>query len=41
MAHGFSQKDGIDYEENFSPMDRYTSTKVILLIVAMMKWKLH
>jgi hypothetical protein len=24
VAHGFSQKEGIDYEEMFSPIARYT-----------------
>ena len=41
MAHGFSQKEGIDYEETFAPMAIYTSIRVILVIVAMMKWKVH
>jgi len=24
LARGFSKKEGIDYEETFSPMERYT-----------------
>lgn len=40
VARGFSQKEGMDYEETFSPLARYTSIRVILLIVAVMKWKL-
>ena len=27
VAHGFSQKEGIDYEETFAPVARYTSMK--------------
>jgi hypothetical protein len=41
LARGFSQKEGIDYEETFSPMVRYTSIKTILSLAAVMKWKVH
>jgi hypothetical protein len=41
VAHGFSQKEGIDYEETFSPMVRYTSIRNTLAIVVVMKWKIH
>jgi hypothetical protein len=41
VAQGFSQKEGIDYEDTFSPMERYTSIKTILTIVVVMKWKVH
>jgi hypothetical protein len=41
MACGFYQKEGIDYEETFSPVERYTSIRAILVIVAVMKWKVH
>jgi hypothetical protein len=41
VAHGFSQKEGIYYENTFSPVARYTSIRDILLIVAVMKWKVH
>ena len=30
VARGFSQKEGIDYNENFSPVARYTSIRVII-----------
>jgi hypothetical protein len=39
VAHGFSQKEGIDYEDTFTLVARYTSIKTI--IAAKMKWKLH
>ena len=40
MAHGFSQKEGIDYEEKFALVARYTSIISVLLAVVM-KWKIH
>jgi hypothetical protein len=41
VSHGFSQKEGIDYEETFSHVDRYTSIRTIIALAAKMKWKLH
>jgi hypothetical protein len=35
------RKEGIDYEETFSHVARYTSIRVILVIATMMKWKVH
>jgi hypothetical protein len=41
VARGFSQMEGIDYEETFSLVARYTSIKTIIALAAKMKWKLH
>ena len=41
MAHGFSQKEGINYEETFIPMARYTSIRTIMVLAAKLGWKLH
>ena len=41
VARGFSQKEDIDYEENFSPVERYTSFRTIMALTSMMKWDLH
>jgi hypothetical protein len=41
VAHGFSQKEGIDYEETFAPVARYTLIRTIIALAAKMKWKLH
>ena len=41
VALGFSQKEGIDYEETFSPVAMYTSIETILSLASNMKWKLH
>jgi hypothetical protein len=41
VSRGFSQKEGIDYEETFAPVARYTSIRTIIALAAKMKWKLH
>ena len=41
VARGFSQKEGIDYEETFAPITRYTSIRSVLSLVTVMKWKIH
>jgi hypothetical protein len=41
VARGFSQKEGIDYEEMFAPVARYTSIRTIIALAAKMKWKVH
>jgi hypothetical protein len=41
VARGFSQKEGIDYEETFAPVAKYTSIRTIIALAAKMKWKLH
>ena len=40
MERGFPQKEGIDYEENFAPVARYTSIKTTMALASMMKWDL-
>ena len=41
VARGFSQNEGIDYEETFSCVERYTSISTLLALAAVMKWKIH
>ena len=41
VARGFSQKEGIDYEETFAPVARYTSVRSVIALDAVMKWKVH
>jgi hypothetical protein len=41
MACGFSHKEGIDYEDTFSPVVRYTLIRDILAVAIVMKWKVH
>jgi hypothetical protein len=41
VARGFSQVEGIDYEETFSPIARYNSICTIIELAASMGWRLH
>ena len=41
VACGFSQKEGIYYEETFALVARYTSIRLVLSLAAVMRWKIH
>ena len=41
VAKGYSQREGVDYSEIFSPVVRYISIKVLLSIVAAQDLKLE
>ena len=41
MAKGFSQKEGIDYEETFAHVAMYSSIRTIISLVAEMGWRVH
>jgi hypothetical protein len=41
VARGFSQVEGIDYEEKFSSVARYTSIQMIISPTASMGWRVH
>ncbi|KAH9289634.1 hypothetical protein KI387_033751, partial [Taxus chinensis] len=41
VAKGFSQKEGIDYEETFSPVARYTSIRAVISFAMQMGWQIH
>jgi hypothetical protein len=41
LARGFSKKEGIDCDEIFAPVARYTSIKIIISLAAVFGWKLH
>ena len=41
MSRGFPRKEGIDYEETFAPVARYTSIRTIMALASIMKWSLH
>ena len=40
VARGFSQKEGINYEETFAPVARYTPIRSVLSLATVMKWKI-
>jgi hypothetical protein len=41
VARGFSQVEGVDYDETFAPISRYTSIRAMISIAAKMGWKIH
>ena len=41
VAKGHAQKEGIDYEETFTPVARYTSIRTVICFVAQMGWEIY
>ena len=41
MSREFSQKEGIDYDEAFALVARYTSIRTIISLAAILGWELH
>jgi hypothetical protein len=41
VARGFSQREGVNYNETFAPVARYTSKRSVISIAAEMGWKIH
>jgi hypothetical protein len=41
VAHGFSQIEGIDYDETFAPVTRYSSIRSIPVLSTQMGWRIH
>jgi hypothetical protein len=41
VARGLSYRKGEDYDETFSPVEKYTSIRSIISIASVMGWKLH
>jgi hypothetical protein len=41
VAWGFSQIEGIDYDETFAPVARYSSIRSIFSLSVHMGWRIH
>ena len=41
VVKGYSQNEGIDYGEVFSPVARMESTRILIAIAAQEEWELH
>jgi hypothetical protein len=41
VARGFSQREGVDYEETFAPVARYSSIRAVISIASEMGWSIH
>eukprot|EP00253_Pinus_taeda_P006208 PITA_06208 len=41
VAKGFSQVEGIDYTETFSPVAKMNSIRLVLSLVVSLKWEVH
>ena len=41
VARGFSQVEGINNDENYAPITRYSSIRFLIALSAQMGWKIH
>ena len=41
MARGFSYIEGVDYDETFSPVAKYTSIRVVISLPLVLVWRIH
>ena len=41
VAHGFTQKFGVDYDETFCPVVRFESVRTVIALAAQNGLKLH
>ena len=41
VARGFSQREGVDYDETFAPVAWFTSVRTIIALASAMRWRLY
>jgi hypothetical protein len=41
VARGFSQVEGVDYDETFAPVSQYTSIRAVISLAIEMGWNIH
>ena len=41
VARGFSQVEGVDYDETFALVAIFSSIRVVISVIAEMGWKIH
>ena len=41
VTHGFSQVEGVDYDETFAPMATFSSIRAVISVVAEIGWRIH
>jgi hypothetical protein len=41
VSRGFFEREGVNYEETFAPVTRYTSIRVVMSLVSFMGRRIH